>query len=374
LYVKALRIYPLLLCGLLAQLLAPICVSGKSDWIEDGSDNQSTRRPVNAPARQATDTDAAIPGTDNASPQPTADDTAAGKKNPGPNEPLQARVSRFDRPEAGTLRQGGVEENGSPAGGMPSFPVAAPGAPPRSIHVSSDNYRRWLTGTHKLSATLTAKDKGKIIEVQGSWDDASHALRTFGLPYTRIPANELATKPLSGVRAIVVDCGSRLPPGAENAIRQYVYTGGYLLTTDWALDSCLTECFPGYLEPDGNYSQASVVGAAIVTNSDPDLVKNVVSPSFWKLEKDSKFVRQVGPNVQVLAYGLGMLRQDPGGQGILAASFDYGRGHVLHLVGHFDTNSTGAFTNELVDPSPGIIISLRQALAANFIMRALADQ
>jgi hypothetical protein len=113
---------------------------------------------------------------------------------------------------------------------------------------------------------------------------------------------------------------------------------------------------------------------ALVVSGDSALTKGLVSPSFWKLEKRSQFVRQIGPNVQVLARSRGVLRQDPFGQGILAATFDYGRGHVLHLVGHFDTNSTGAFTNDLVDPSPGIVVSLRQALAANFIMSAIADQ
>jgi len=368
-----LRISPLLLCSwFLAHSLAVPGALAKSDWVEDDSDKQAARRQISQPPASSE----AATGPSNPDVQAGASDNKAQKtsgKTQENGEPLQARITRFDQANPDSAKQGNPEPNLMPQSGMPAFPSWAPFTLPQSARVSSESYRRWLSSNHPLAASLTAKDKGKIIELQGSWDDGGHALRTLGLPYTRIPANELSSKPLNQVRVIVVDCGCTLSPGTENIIRQYVYSGGYLITTDWALDSCLSQCFPGYLEPNGNYSEASVVDALVV-NADPRFVKGVVSPSFWKLEKRSQFVRQVGPNVEVLARSRSVYRQDPYGQGILAATFQYGRGHVLHLIGHFDTNSTGAFTNELVDPSPGIIISLRQALAANFIMAALADQ
>jgi len=350
----------------LANSLAIPYAFAKSDWIEDESDKAAAKRQVNQPA----------PNTDDQSNPPASDrasDNNPTVKSHGDGEPLQAHISRFDQANPDSGRQRIPDPNLLPQSGMPAFPSWAPVTLPQSARISSETYRRWLNSTHPLAATLTAKDKGKIIELQGSWDDGSHALRTLGLPYTRVSANELSNKPLGQVRVIVVDCGCSLSPGAESIIRHFVYSGGYLITTDWALDSCLSQCFPGYLEPNGNYSEASVVDAQVV-NADPRYTKGVVSPAFWKLEKRSQFVRQVGPNVEVLARSRNVYRQDPYGQGILAATFQYGRGHVLHLIGHFDTNSTGAFTNELVDPSPGIVISLRQALAANFIMAAIADQ
>jgi len=67
-------------------------------------------------------------------------------------------------------------------------------------------------------------------------------------------------------------------------------------------------------------------------------------------------------------------RDDPDRRGILAVTFTFGRGHVLHLVGHFDNNATLAFGNMLPDPAPEIGISLRQALAANFLVAGLSPQ
>jgi len=58
--------------------------------------------------------------------------------------------------------------------------------------------------------------------------------------------------------------------------------------------------------------------------------------------------------------------------GALAVNFTFGRGQVLHLVGHFDNNAGFAFTNTLPQPATGIGISLRQALATNFLVDALS--
>jgi hypothetical protein len=88
------------------------------------------------------------------------------------------------------------------------------------------------------------------------------------------------------------------------------------------------------------------------------------------LEKRSQFVHQINPNVEVLARSRSLIATDRYQQGILALAFTYGKGRVLHLVGHFDNNSEGAFNNILPDASPRIIVSLRQALAANFLVDA----
>jgi hypothetical protein len=363
--------FSLLCISLLVHLFLAQVASAKSDWVEDTADQTARQRANSTPQSEQTDSQAGITNqqTDpsSAGPSDNAQSTDAIQGAQSPDGPLKARVTRFDQASPG----GALPPPQGPVQG-PSYAAWTPFAPPQQIRISSETFRHWLSSNHTLAAGLTAKDKGKILEVQGSWDDASHALRSFGLPYTRISANDLAGKDLRQVKVMVVDCGSSLPAGAERVIRDYVYSGGFLLTTDWALDSCLTQCFPGYLEPNGNYSEASVVDAIVVSGNE-SFVKGTVSPSYWKLEKRSQFVRQVSPNVQVLARSRGVLRQDPFGQGILAATFNYGQGRVLHLVGHFDTNSTGAFTNQLVDPSPGIVVSLRQALAANFIMSALSE-
>src|SRR5947207_1577158 len=77
------------------------------------------------------------------------------------------------------------------------------------------------------------------------------------------------------------------------------------------------------------------------------------------------------PNVcHVLVRSRALVGEDPDRMGILAVEFSVGRGHVLHLVGHFDNDSGLGFVgpNSIPDSAPVIGISLRQALAANFIV------
>jgi hypothetical protein len=77
--------------------------------------------------------------------------------------------------------------------------------------------------------------------------------------------------------------------------------------------------------------------------------------------------------VQVLVRSRVLMQREPSQLGILALTFPYGEGQVLHLVGHFDNNADRAFNNALPDPAPIIGIGLRQAIAANFIMAGARD-
>jgi hypothetical protein len=74
----------------------------------------------------------------------------------------------------------------------------------------------------------------------------------------------------------------------------------------------------------------------------------------------------------VLARSFQLAQSDPDHQGILAVEFSYGKGKVLHLVGHFDYNSSLGFLRYILpDAIPGRGIGLRQAIATNFLMQAL---
>ena len=65
---------------------------------------------------------------------------------------------------------------------------------------------------------------------------------------------------------------------------------------------------------------------------------------------------------------------DPLQAGALAVEFSFGRGKVLHLVGHFDNCANSFKPNLLPDPAPDIGISLRQAITANFLAEALGSK
>jgi hypothetical protein len=230
-------------------------------------------------------------------------------------------------------------------------------------------FKAWLERSHPgQSAQFT---KTTVVEVKGKWDDCGHILRNFGLPFTKITQDKLSQTDLSGSKILVINCGCELSEASIQCVRQFVAKGGYLLSTDWALDSCLKKAFPGYVEWNGCDTENSVVDAVVV-DQDPILLAGVPHVAHWKLEDKSQIVKVIrGKSVQVLARSRDLMRQDADQLGILALSFPFGEGRVLHLVGHFDNNANLSFNTALPDPAPIIGIGLRQAIATNFIMAAL---
>jgi hypothetical protein len=245
---------------------------------------------------------------------------------------------------------------------------------PRGRTVPPSVFRGWIEKTHpQFALSTSAMSRDKLIEVKGAWDDSARTLRSLGIPHTRIPARRLKDQPFEGTKVIIVNCAGDVPHESLQRIRDFVAQGGYLLTTDWALENLVQRAFPGYIEWNRGKTDGTVVDALVV-DSDPILTAGTVRRAGWKLDEGSQTVRVLNPNkVKVLVRSQQLARNgdDPDRQGIVAVNFRFGRGQVLHLVGHFDNNSGLAFVNALPDPAPGIGISLRQAIASNFVVAGL---
>ncbi len=245
-------------------------------------------------------------------------------------------------------------------------------ATPKQINADPKAFKAWLTATHP--GVLENATRDQIIEIKGEWDDASHVLRTFGLPHTRITAKKFSEVDLRRVKIVVVNCEGHLPNEAILSLRNYVAMGGYLLTTDWALQNVVERAFPRTVKwYEGYYTSDSSnrIVPAVIVGEDKSLTAGCPPIGHWQLVKKSQIAQVVNPtNVQVLARTR-LMTEDPEGLGILAVVIGHGTGKILHLVGHFDNNIEMALNSALPDPAPGLGLSLRQALAANFISEAL---
>jgi hypothetical protein len=156
-------------------------------------------------------------------------------------------------------------------------------------------------------------------------------------------------------------------------IRDFVAKGGFLLATDWALDNLVQKAFPGYVEPDGRQNRRSIYDAELVNPEGP-LFANTVTNAHWKMDKESHMLRVLKPGtVRVLARSSYLTKEDPASGGALAVVFPFGRGQVMHVLAHFDNNALFHFGNSMPDPAPVIGISLRQALASNFVIMGLSQ-
>ncbi len=244
---------------------------------------------------------------------------------------------------------------------------------PTPAIVPPSTFRNWLQSTHPEFALKTsAMPDESVINVKGQWDDSTKPLHALGIHYKSVGKGDLRNLPLDNVKVMIVNCPGRVPEEAFQRIRDWVARGGYLLTTDWALADVLQRAFPGYVEFTGQKAEQTMVDA-IVTDPDPSLFAGAVPRAYWKVDAGSEMLRVLRPGaVHVLVRSNQLLSEDNDRQGILAVAFQFGRGKVLHLVGHFDNNSMLPFMNSLPDPAPGIGISLRQALASNFVVEGLS--
>ncbi len=248
-----------------------------------------------------------------------------------------------------------------------------------SKNVPPEVFKAWLGKAHqRFALNLDKMSNESIIEVKGQFDDAGKTLRAFGINYKRVSPDQIVNMPLDNTRVVIINCAGTLSRRAFQKIRDFVMQGGYLLTTDWTLNNFVEGAFPGYIEWDHSSNRKAVYDAE-VAEIDPVLFSHTVTNALWKMDNGCHLARSIRPGtVRILARSTQLAQEDRNGagQGGLAFLFPFGRGYVLHLVAHFENNSGLGilFPNTLPDAAPVIGISLRQAIAANFIVSALEGE
>lgn len=245
-------------------------------------------------------------------------------------------------------------------------------------------FRGWIDRTHP-QFTLSAENSvpGRVLNVKGQWDDSTKPMHSLGIRHLSIREKDLRSVPLDGVKVIVINCAGYVPKDALQRLRDFVGRGGYLITTDWALENTTARAFPGFICWSGEKT-GNTVTDAYVLDKDPDLFKGVpVRRATWKLDRGSQQIKVMNPQrVKVLVRSSRLAQRDVNMlaypdrsyAGALATVFSFGRGKVLHVISHYDNNADSFRANTLPDPVPEIGISLRQALITNFIVEALSGR
>lgn len=277
----------------------------------------------------------------------------------------QQAESTGESPLTGALRQ--VLLSGQAKGLLDTLPIfggaGGSNAPPAV-------YRGWLEKTHpQFSLSTSSLAINRLVVVYGKYDDTGRTLSSLGLRFKTINTGDLDTYDLSNTQALVIDCPGGLSLQAMQKVRDFVAGGGYLFTTDWLLDRLDAQIFPGYITWNGAMNSQKMYDAMTV-GQDPVLFNNTVASAHWKMDIHCHVIRVLNKQaVRVLAVSRQLMLDDPDHLGALAVVFPFGRGYVMHMIAHFDrSQGMGYF---LPDPAPGIGISLRQAIAINFIVAGL---
>ena len=184
----------------------------------------------------------------------------------------------------------------------------------------------------KLIRRAAAAD---VIVVRGAYDRVEAVLRAVRVQHVVIPKRLLARVPLMSLQTVMVNCPGGLSKKAHANLRRFVKTGGYLVTTDWALTD-LERIVPGYVARGGRNTRNDVVKVKVHEIADP-LLKHVLAghgkPRWW-LESGSYPIRVLNrKKVHVLMSSEEMRRKY--GHGPVVVSFRHDDGRVMHMTSHF---------------------------------------
>jgi len=190
----------------------------------------------------------------------------------------------------------------------------------------------------------------RIVVVRGEFDHMEKILALYGIPHTVVSRDELRTRRWPRMRMLCINC-DQLPPPLQSAtlataVKRFVAEGGWLITSDWAVDPYLLSGWP-----------QRVTGVVQKKRDQPDTIITVrperISPLLegvfepraraeWWLENSSMMV-EVDPRlVDVLIVSDDMKKRF--GASAVAFTWRQDEGRVLHLLGHFyqkDGNRSG---------------------------------
>jgi len=181
---------------------------------------------------------------------------------------------------------------------------------------------------------IRAIAKDRVLVVKGLFDRIEVVLDLFGVPHTVVEG--LRGRTLRPEQILFVNCG-RAPLGFEpERVAAFVREGGWLMTSDWALEPYLTDAFPDLVRVmQGAPRQRDVVVEIAEAAPGHRFLQGALDSKrklLWWLEDESVFFRLTG-SAEVLVTSAEMKRRF--GSEVVAFTKGIGKGRVAHVLGHF---------------------------------------
>jgi hypothetical protein len=199
------------------------------------------------------------------------------------------------------------------------------------------SYRRYLSQRSPLDAERLARlQRSDVLVVRGCYDHAERVLAALELPHDSVDPGLVSRLELRPSQTLLVNCPGNLDPAALEAVRAFVFAGGRLVTTDWALPNLIQPAFPGYVEYTGRPTADDVVSVEI-TEPGRAFAAGLLDPEdepCWWLEASSHPIRVLDPaHVDVLITSPEMGERY--GEPAIAVRFRSGKGTIYHVVSHY---------------------------------------
>ncbi|MFW9822378.1 MAG: hypothetical protein ACFFE4_05560 [Candidatus Thorarchaeota archaeon] len=179
--------------------------------------------------------------------------------------------------------------------------------------------------------------ESSIIIVTGSYDRVESVLDMIKIPYVLIEPDEVEQIELNPDQILIINCPGNIYDKGLPKIKNFVKRGGFLFTTDWALQNILEKIFPEYVKYNQRPTGDDCVAVQVVDKSNKfleGLFKAEEEPIWW-LESSSYPIQIIDKkNVKVLVTSKEMEKKY--GEAPIVITFKYGDGGtILHMTSHY---------------------------------------
>ncbi|MCG3134325.1 MAG: hypothetical protein HMLKMBBP_01630 [Planctomycetes bacterium] len=191
------------------------------------------------------------------------------------------------------------------------------------------------------TARSGAKGGAAVWVVAGDYDHAEVVLHGLGIEHAVVRKDDLERREIPrALRVLVYNCtGKALDDDAQARVSAWVAEGGTLLSTDWGIERLLAKGFPGKLAPLTHAGRPVMTpDETVEVRADGDdallrgVPRNGATCRWWLEDTSLPFTAAEGADVRVLVSSDDLLRRH--GAPAVAAVFPWGRGRVVHLLGH----------------------------------------
>lgn len=176
---------------------------------------------------------------------------------------------------------------------------------------------------------LKSINKSDVSVYSGSFDHVEKILSCLNISHTINPDSHKFE-----AQMLFVNCSGSYPYNLPNDLKDRVEAGAWLASSDWALSHFIAKAFPNTIGWNSKSTPDEVISVEANLNSLWSEVVVLGADPQWWLEASShpiKILDTTKIRVEAASHDLLIKYDAP----VVAASFDWGKGHVFHVISHF---------------------------------------
>jgi hypothetical protein len=228
--------------------------------------------------------------------------------------------------------------------------------------IYSEVKKRKMEALNKQDVVKAVEQHGKILAISGRYEKPKKIVEHMYASLKKVvKEKEIMKENLSQYDVVLIGCpGSDIPHAAYPKVKDFVMNGGWLITTDWALNSIIENIFPGYIRWNKAKTADAVVPCQIMQPEHPflDGVVSEIQQSKWQKQtakgtKKKEFrwwLETRSFPIQVINYEAVRVLisswqlQNLWGESPVLVEFDYGKngGRIIHMISHTHLQKGGA--------------------------------